>query len=584
MLTPRFTLDQDDAFVIVRISLPHAKLDEGEFDIDGCQFRFHLRPYFLRLTFRHALAEDGRERASYDWDSRLLTVHLPKAEPGVRFEGLQMLTELLAPPKGARLPPRIEVISSSPADALADAAAAPTAARAGRDDAAGDAEDGAEWEAVQSVEAAVGLEALATSRAGYGFNRAYSGVFARVPPSEAGMSCPSPDAPGAPDAARWAELRVQHECERYDDEHYTADLLGEDDEIVGLLDYQPWWHAAHTAAGGANACSSGAGGGDAIVLDGAELERLRALRRREHLLDKREAACALSSGLVDLLFATCYDWRVTLGDGSCESAWTVLALSATLSWLARFEGPPAREVCISCVRRSLVFPLYRHWRLALAVLSDVAAVLELGAPAVVRCLLRLQALLQRADGDAHLLDDIFVSDFISWVQQGRGPASPHGLRELAARVRAADVRPSDLPAHFCAMSALDRARAGGASGDETTSSGDEGGTESGSNGASSSSDGAAPHRSAANGDGEGEKEGDGDGKKEGDGDGKKEGDGDGKKEGDGDGKKEGDGVAAMRRPADADGALAFAKLVAAGASTGTVEPNTITRMGTMQFS
>lgn len=48
MITPRFTLDQDDEFVIVRIVLPHAKLDEGEFFIEGCQFKFHLQPYFLR--------------------------------------------------------------------------------------------------------------------------------------------------------------------------------------------------------------------------------------------------------------------------------------------------------------------------------------------------------------------------------------------------------------------------------------------------------------------------------------------------------------------------------------------------------
>lgn len=420
-----------------------------------------------RLTFRQPLVEDGREQALYDWESRVLTVHLPKAEPGRHFEGLQMLAELLAPPSNARLPPKIEVLSSTPAHPPGDVEAGGVLAAeqgAGGGEGGG---DGSEWEAVQSVEAAAGLEPLLGSRCGYGFNRAFSGVFLHVPPSEAGMQCPSPDLPGAAGEAERAELRLQHESAAYDDDHYAADLLDEDDEIAGLLAFRPWWLRARErliCAGATRAeagtCAGDEGrraeeGGAAVQLGAEEAEQLRALRLRSHLLSAAEAAGPVPSGLVDLLFAYCHEWRCTLGEGSCESAWTVLNLSATLSWLARFEGPPAHEVCLSCVRRSLVFPLHRHWQLALTVLDDVAAVLELGSAAVLRCLLRVRALLEGADGEAHLLNEVVLDGYIGWLQHGLGTASAHGLRDLAAKVRSAGIDPSELPPHFCALASLD---------------------------------------------------------------------------------------------------------------------------------
>ena len=48
MLTPIFELDQDDDFVIVKIKVPHAKLDSTEVDFDDYEFKFFSKPYFLR--------------------------------------------------------------------------------------------------------------------------------------------------------------------------------------------------------------------------------------------------------------------------------------------------------------------------------------------------------------------------------------------------------------------------------------------------------------------------------------------------------------------------------------------------------
>ena len=66
MITPHFEVSQDADFVEIRIRVPHLRMEDGEFYVQEHEFKFHLRPYFLRLTFRQLLTEDGRETASYD--------------------------------------------------------------------------------------------------------------------------------------------------------------------------------------------------------------------------------------------------------------------------------------------------------------------------------------------------------------------------------------------------------------------------------------------------------------------------------------------------------------------------------------
>ena len=68
----------------MRIRIAHLRADEGEFYVDGHEFKFYLRPYFLRLTFKQSLVEDGREEAKHDASDGMLTCRLPKATPGGR--------------------------------------------------------------------------------------------------------------------------------------------------------------------------------------------------------------------------------------------------------------------------------------------------------------------------------------------------------------------------------------------------------------------------------------------------------------------------------------------------------------------
>jgi protein SHQ1 len=41
--------------------------------LDAHQFKFFVKPYFLRLTFEQELVEDGRETAQYDIETGRFT-------------------------------------------------------------------------------------------------------------------------------------------------------------------------------------------------------------------------------------------------------------------------------------------------------------------------------------------------------------------------------------------------------------------------------------------------------------------------------------------------------------------------------
>ena len=101
MITPRFSVSQSDALVIVEISVPHIRVSAAEFHINDETFSFYCKPYLLKLSFPGAL-EDSEERpatAVYDPDKNHGTIvcSVPKQSPGEHFEDMDMMSKLLQP-------------------------------------------------------------------------------------------------------------------------------------------------------------------------------------------------------------------------------------------------------------------------------------------------------------------------------------------------------------------------------------------------------------------------------------------------------------------------------------------------------
>ena len=82
--------------------------------------------------------------------------------------------------------------------------------------------------------------------------------------------------------------------------------------------------------------------------------------------------------LLDMLYAYAYDHRLTYGDPTCESSWTIVMLSPTLSWLECYNPPydTIDQVMRWCIRRALTYPYLRNFdMLSTLLVDDVTSIL-----------------------------------------------------------------------------------------------------------------------------------------------------------------------------------------------------------------
>ncbi len=125
--------------------------------------------------------------------------------------------------------------------------------------------------------------------------------------------------------------------------------------------------------------------------------------------------------LADIVFAYSYDVRTTFFQSTCESHWTVVKLSSTLSCFCEFdevaaEMRPFKDVLISSYRRVLTYPLYRNFQLCEAVRHDTERIFQTGKVAVLKVLLNLRRMFERAE-PKYLLNKLYIDDFAIWVQK-----------------------------------------------------------------------------------------------------------------------------------------------------------------------
>ena len=394
MITPRFTLDQNDDFVVAKVVLPHIRLEDLDVYMLGQEFRLHIKPYFLSLTFDGTIVEDGRESAQYDRATDTLTVLMPKEVPGTHFSDLDMLTKLLPSKAGkgeARAGPLIEVVGET-GDGEASAAG----------------EEEIDWtEPVQFVEERVQLPGSIK----YGFNRGYSGFFDALQEMVVEIvDNLRPD--DVPYEAR-RSLRLETEDEDFSVEHYQADhMLADEHEHVRRFKPE----------------LSDDLSGDKVQ------ETMRGLPNKEYLVWNEKV---LLLGLVDILYADAYDRRTTEDDRTVESPWTVCKLSATLSWFDEFAT--VKDALVASMRRSLAYPLYRNFALSEQVLGDVVALFQLGRRAILRRLLDLIALLNTSDLK-YYLNRLYVEDYAIWIQR----VTDERIAGLAAELASVRVDKGDL--------------------------------------------------------------------------------------------------------------------------------------------
>ncbi|XP_072016545.1 protein SHQ1 homolog [Amphiura filiformis] len=412
MLTPSFQLSQDDTFLTIVIKARYAKISEAEIYVDGAIFKFYSKPYFLRLTLPGCIIEDGRESAKYDADKGYFTVTVPKETQGEYFDGLDMLTTLLAPVgKTSATEPVLEVIDT-PAGNEHDQEITYGEDEAGKEEAEEEEEEEEiDWQVPQ--EPFVEDEMSMGGSTYYGFANRRTGVFERLQDELCGIvDIPKPDCMTL--SAR-REERQQAEQLKFDEDHYIADFL-EDDCIQSVLEYKPPWDVDYRKLMKGQSDEGKLLGPEIsdslVVLSEEERDQMMKLSKKNYLLDQKTEASVLL-GLIDVLFAYAYDVRTTEGEHSVESAWTICKLSPTLSWLDWFTS--LDDVINACFTRGLCYPLYRHWQLNLQVLEDVTMMFHLGRKQLLKCLLDIHRILSQ-DEPHYILNDLYITDYCVWIQ------------------------------------------------------------------------------------------------------------------------------------------------------------------------
>ncbi|XP_069822975.1 protein SHQ1 homolog isoform X2 [Dendropsophus ebraccatus] len=339
-----------------------------------------------RLTLPGRIVEDGRQKATYNADGGIFTVQVPKETPGQQFEGLNLLTSLLAP-KGARTcKPLIEEIGSS-------------------HETVEDDEEEFDWQIEQTPFEEPSSDAL-SSHCSYGFGNLRLGVFGRLQEElNDVIDLRDPDVTPASERTR---RRLAAEKAKFDPDHYLADLF-EDDAIRQLLKYKPWWVEVQKGASSVSPDSHDT----RVIFTEKEKEQLRKFTNKSYLLDKKAEQLVYLS-LIDLLLAYCYEVRFTEGERNVESAWNIRKLSGTLSWFENYRS--VTDVLVSFGRRVLCYPLHRNFCLVTKAIQDTYALLRMGKAAILKCLLDIHATFQEND-PAYILNDLFITDYCIWIQK-----------------------------------------------------------------------------------------------------------------------------------------------------------------------
>lgn len=438
MITPKFTLSQDDSRVYITLKTAHIRSATGslEFQVDGSLFVFTLNPYYLRLRFPGNLLNDEDERcvedeslkstSEYDAGDCLVKISITKETKGEEFKDLDLVSKLLAREKNP------EHLAQKPSGPLIQEVDMPTEGAESRDVDAyfsrlqSEAEEFS-WEVSQADPGRIDDDddEMLVTGAQYGFDRAYSGDMG-VALAQGGNDAneieePEKSVPGARTA-----FREQLELLAFDADYYLADTF-DNPEIADLIAWKSP-NATDFAKLKAGDLSV-----QKVEFTEDEKETMLQLPKKTYMLSNPRRTYI---GLVGLLFAACYDARSTQLDPTVESAWTICKLCPLIAALDdNFDT--CGDILKSCMARAISFPLYRHWDLASKVVEDVYHVLRLGKRHVLRTLLRTKKTLDTSD-PYYIYSRVWVNDYCAWIQY----ASDEVLRGLAHEVRKVELSKS----------------------------------------------------------------------------------------------------------------------------------------------
>lgn len=145
-----------------------------------------------------------------------------------------------------------------------------------------------------------------------------------------------------------------------------------------------------------------------------ELDFLKDLPNIQYCISEEQNNYCMN-GLLDILFAYCYDQRSTCFEKNIESGWTIVKLAATLNWLDVFDSP--KEALTTSFRRSVIYPLYRNFNLSQKVFEDLKHIISLDERYIIRILIDIHQIFLKGDCCRYILNNLFIRDYITYIMK-----------------------------------------------------------------------------------------------------------------------------------------------------------------------
>lgn len=358
MITPRFQVTQTENTVTIVIRAPYCNLRDLEVCVEDNVYLFVCKPYYLRLNLPGNIVENDHTKSSFNSDTGEFSFTYDKTVLQEYFEDLDLITKLM-PVKldvveGDR---KIEILTSETVENVNNV--------------------------MIDIEHGYGF----ALRGGYSFNTV-SGEFNEVFDTD----------PFKNTLAERRNLRLHEEKEKFNIDHYLGDMM-DDEEINELCNLKDPYSSILK---------------DAVVFTEKELDFLKDLPNIQYNLNAEQIKYCHNS-LIDILFAYCYDRRTTFYEGTCESGWTIVKLSSSLSWFEAFDS--SKEAAIAAFRRCLIYPLYRNFNLSNSILQDLKTLLSLGEKMLIKCLINIYEIFLGGDCGRYILNNLFIKDYITYVMK-----------------------------------------------------------------------------------------------------------------------------------------------------------------------
>lgn len=452
MITPFFSINQDDEFIYIDVKISHVRFSAQniEMTVDNDLFIFSLNPYYLRIRLPFPCIDDERSHARFDSASECVKIKIPKLNKGQFFPDLDLTTKLLARTSN------ITVEDKQTKKPMIEEIDVDNTIKSETVESVMDEGEKFNWEILQTESKdneLVGGDVTLTNIK-YGFNNQYESII-NVSMSN-GNDINELGDPEATTANDKIIERLIKENIKFDPEYYASDYILEtfpiEDDDKSYKTMLEWknpttkqflsWYKLQQSLPDSEKLQL-----MAVEFSKDEQEKMINLPRKSYIIEDAYKPQLLML-ILSLLFSYHFDLRENDGEHTIESAWTIGKLTPQFAFLDSQividnQDNLLKATIITSIRRALSYPYHRNYNVCIKAWEDVYYNLRGGKRFILKSLLKLKELFRFHDV-YYVYDKIWLEDLCTWVisdslSEGTIRNLAHDLIKVYSNLKKTDI-------------------------------------------------------------------------------------------------------------------------------------------------